>query len=131
MRKFLFAIALTLSMAHAFNLQAQTVDIYPVPQEIKWGQEVAFCNNTGYAITGEDTADADAVNLFKKSLNTDGGEVEVIMGERGDEAVAAYESLIPQKTEGYYLAVEKGKVVIAGNDGSGTFYGVQTFLQMA
>ena len=131
MRKILFAIALILTMASAFNLQAQTVDIYPVPQEIKWGQEAAFGNSTGYTLTGEATADADAVNLFKKNLNTDGGEVEVIIGERGDEAVAAYESLIPQKAEGYYLAVEKGKVVIAGNDGNGTFYGVQTFLQMA
>ena len=131
MRKILFAIALILTMAHAFNLQAQTVDIYPVPQEIKWGQEVAFGNSTGYTLTGEATADADAVNLFKKNLNTDGGEVEVIIGERGDEAVSVYESLIPQKAEGYYLAVEKGKVVIAGNDGNGTFYGVQTFLQMA
>ena len=72
-----------------------------------------------------------AVNLFKENFSTDGGAVEVIIGERGDEAVAAYESLIPQKDEGYYLAVENGKVVIAGNDGNGTFYGVQTFLQIA
>ena len=79
MRKNLFAITLILTMASAFNLQAQTVDIYPVPQEIKWGQEVAFGNSTGYTITGEATADADAVNLFKKNLNTYGGEVEVII----------------------------------------------------
>lgn len=110
---------------------AQTTDIYPVPQSIQWSEQVAFSNDVSYTITGETTADADAVNLFKENFSTDGGAVEVIIGERGDEAVAAYESLIPQKDEGYYLAVENGKVVIAGNDGSGTFYGVQTFLQIA
>ena len=110
---------------------AQTIDIYPVPQSIQWSEQVAFSNGVSYTITGETTADADAVNLFKENFSTDGGAVEVIIGERGDEAVAAYESLIPQKDEGYYLAVENGKVVIAGNDGNGTFYGVQTFLQIA
>ena len=131
MRKNLFAIATILSMAIASTLQAQSIDIYPVPQKIKWSEEVAFANSTGYTLTGEADADTDAVNLFKENFSTDGGAVEVIIGERGDEAVAAYESLIPQKNEGYYLAVENGKVVIAGNDGSGTFYGVQTFLQIA
>lgn len=131
MRKNLFAIATILSMAIANTLQAQSIDIYPVPQKIKWSEEVTFTNSAGYTLIGEADADTDAVNLFKDNFSTEGGAVEVIIGERGDEAVAAYESLIPQKNEGYYLAVENGKVVIAGNDGSGTFYGVQTFLQIA
>lgn len=130
MRQILFAIALTLSMA-ANTLQAQSIDIYPVPQKITWSEETAFTNSTGYTLTGEADADTDAVTLFKENFNTDGGAVEVIIGERGDAAIAAYESLIPQKSEGYYLTVEEGKVVIAGNDGSGTYYGVQTYIQIA
>lgn len=82
---------------------AQTADIYPVPQSIQWSEQVAFNKDVAYVITGEDAADPDAVNLFKKNFSTDNGSVEVIIGERGDEAVAAYESLIPQKAEGYYL----------------------------
>ena len=110
---------------------AQTADIYPVPQSIQWSEQVAFNNDVTYTITGADKADTDAVNLFKKNFSTDNGSVEVFIGERGDEAVTAYESLIPQKAEGYYLAIDGKKVIIAGNDGSGTFYGVQTFIQIA
>lgn len=111
--------------------KAQRVEIHPQPQTLQWNGNIAFNNNVSYTLTGSETADTDAVNLFKKNFSTNNGSVEVIIGERGDEAVAGYESLIPEKAEGYYLAVNGNKVVIAGNDGSGTFYGVQTFIQIA
>lgn len=113
------------------NSAAQSVEISPKPQSIEWGTEKAFNNNATFDITGESTADTDAINLFKKHFTTGSGKVEVIIGERGDAAVAEYENYIPQKNEGYYLKIEKNKVVIAGNDGSGTFYGVQSFIQAA
>ena len=131
MKKLLLGFAALFLAATTFNTNAQTTAIYPIPQNVVWGNDVAFENSASYTITGEADADADAVNLFKKNFSTTDGAVELIIGERGDAAVAAYESLIPAKTEGYYLAVEKDKVVIAGNDGSGTYYGVQTFVQMA
>ena len=131
MKKLFLGISALIFTAISFNANAQTVKIYPIPQSIAWGNETAFENSASYTITGEADADADAVNLFKKNFSTTDGAVELIIGERGDAAVAAYESLIPAKAEGYYLAVEKDKVVIAGNDGSGTYYGVQTFTQMA
>ena len=131
MKKLFLGFAALLFTATSFNTNAQTTDIYPIPQDITWGNDVAFENSASYTITGEADADADAVNLFKKNFSTTDGAVELVIGERGDVAVAAYESLIPQKAEGYYLAVEKDKVIIAGNDGSGTYYGVQTFTQMA
>ena len=131
MKKLFLGISALILTAISFNANAQTAKIYPIPQSIAWGSETAFENSASYTITGEADADADAVNLFKKNFSTTDGTVELVIGERGDAAVAAYENLIPQKAEGYYLAVEKDKVVIAGNDGSGTYYGVQTFTQMA
>ncbi len=121
----LFLAATTLSV------NAQEVKVYPVPQSTNWSNEIAFESSASYNITGEKEADKDAVNLFKKSYNTTDGTVKLIIGERGDAAVAAYENLIPQKAEGYYLNVSKNEVVIAGNDESGTYYGVQTFIQIA
>ncbi|MBQ0049002.1 MAG: beta-N-acetylglucosaminidase domain-containing protein [Bacteroidales bacterium] len=110
---------------------AQQVEISPVPQSITWGQK-AFSKSVVYNITSEATADADAVAALKAKLTTGtSGTVQVIIGERGDQAVASYEAQIPNKKEGYYLKVEPSKVIIAGNDGNGTFYGVQSFLQMA
>jgi hyaluronoglucosaminidase len=130
-KKIFFAVAMLCGMASYTATYAQKTDIYPVPQSVQWSEETAFGNDVAYTITGEATADADAVNAFKKNFKTENGTIEVIMGERGDEAVAAYESRIPAKAEGYYLEVSANKVVIAGNDGSGTYYGVQTFTQMA
>ena len=131
MKRRLLWLAALFFTATTLTLNAQVVKIYPIPQSIAWGSETAFENSASFTITGEADADADAVNLFKKNFTTTDGTVELVIGERGDAAVAAYESLIPAKAEGYYLAVEKDKVVIAGNDGSGTYYGVQTFTQMA
>ena len=130
-KKTFLAVAMLCGMASYTATYAQEVDIYPVPQAVQWSEETAFGNDVTYTITGEADADIDAINAFKKHFKTENGTVELIIGERGDVAVAAYESLIPNKAEGYYLAVEKNKVVIAGNDGSGTYYGVQTFTQMA
>lgn len=131
MKKSLFSIALLAVTAFTTEVSAQSLDIYPKPQEITWSSETAFASNTFYTLTGAETADNDAVDLFRKNFHIAEGGIELIIGERGDEAVAAYESKIPNKTEGYYLAVEGEKVIIAGNDGSGTFYGVQTYLQIA
>lgn len=125
-----FITAATMLFASAQS-QAQHIEISPKPQKIEWEESVAFTNDATYTLTGEDEADSDAVALFKKHFSTDNGTIELIMGERGDVAVAAYENLIPQKAEGYYLSVQSDKVVIAGNDGAGTFYGMQSYLQIA
>ena len=131
MNKFLSTVAIAISLIATTNAGAQQADIYPKPQNIVWGSEIAFANNTSYTLNGETEADADAVALFKERFNTENGNVQVIIGERGDASVAEYENLIPKKAEGYYLSVGKDKVVIAGNDNSGTFYGVQTFIKIA
>lgn len=120
-----------LASVFTFTAYAQQTEIYPKPQNIEWGEENAFANSSTFTLVGHEDADTDAVALFSSKFSTGNGTVQVIMGERGDAAVAEYASLIPEKAEGYYLAVEKDKVVIAGNDESGTYYGVQTFIQMA
>jgi hyaluronoglucosaminidase len=129
MNKFLSTVAIAIGLIATTNVLAQQADIYPKPQNIAWGNEIAFANTASYTLDGE--GDADATALFKERFNTENGKVQVIIGERGDASVAEYENLIPKKAEGYYLSVGKDKVVIAGNDNSGTFYGVQTFIKIA
>ena len=131
MKKVFNKILLATALLTAQLSQAQQVDIYPKPQSINWGTEVAFTNDKTFTLINRDNADADAVAIFEKKFNIANDGFEVVIGERGDEAIAEYESLIPEKAEGYYLAVSNDKVIIAGNDDSGTFYGVQTFIQMA
>ena len=121
-------VTLLLLLCTTVPLLAQKVDVSPAPQKISWSDDIAFSSSASFTLVGD--ADADAVALFKKNFNT-GGAVQVLIGERGDAAIAEYEALIPEKSEGYYLAVERDKVVIAGNDGAGTYYAVQTFIQIA
>lgn len=128
--KFLPLIALAWTCATQ-NVMAQKADISPVPQEITWGEK-AFDKGFAYTLTGEADADVQAIKALKSKITSgQGSSVSIVIGEKGDAAVKEYEANIPNKKEGYYLKVEPGKVVIAGNDGSGTFYGVQTFLQIA
>ncbi|MBE6305916.1 MAG: hypothetical protein E7082_08420 [Bacteroidales bacterium] len=85
-----------------------------------------------YKLRGADKADADAVACLEQALPiAKNGSVEIIIGEAGDKAVKQYANLIPTTAEGFYLLTSPSKVVIAGRDGAGTFYGVQQFLQMA
>ena len=109
---------------------AQTVNVSPKPQSIVWGDK-AFDQPTNIVITGADEADADAIALLQSNFTVGKKGVKVIIGERGDKAVKKYTAQIPNKVEGYYICVAKNQVVIAGNDEAGTYYGVQTFLQMA
>ena len=117
MKKTLLSALLTLFTVGAM---AQQTEIFPNPQEVVWGADKAFDNTVAYTLVGAAEADADAVALLDKHFTTEGGTVTLTIGERGDAAIAAYESLIPTQTEGYYLSVSADGVVIAGNDASGT-----------
>ena len=114
-------------------LSAQQVTISPIPQSIEWGAK-AFAQGAGGNCTlhGADLADADAVRALNALLaqTTFDTDLHIYIGERGAEAVAAYAAQIPEKAEGYYLSVQPGTIVIAGNDGRGTFYAVQSLKQI-
>ncbi len=127
MKKHLFSILFAMITSVAM---AQQTEIFPKPQQVVWDTTKAFDNTTTYTLVGAETADADAVALLKRHFTTEGGTIQLIIGERGDAAVADYESLIPAQAEGYYLNVSADKVVIAGTDTAGTYYGVQTYLQV-
>lgn len=105
--------------------------IFPNPQSETVGS-TAFSSETTYRLTGADAADADAVGALRRALSvSESGAVEIIIGEHDDAAVSSVASLIPSQVQGYYLKVEPGKVIIAGRDAEGTYYGVQSFLQLA
>ena len=137
MKRLLFFILL---VAGVLNSAAQTVTISPLPQKVTWG-ECAFANDAQFYIVGANTADVDAVNVLTEKLNIVGVSDKVnakkfpqakpvIIGDVQDKAVAKYKKLVPEAAEGYYLDVSADQVVIAGRDNSGTFYGVQSFIQV-
>ncbi|MCD7721371.1 MAG: beta-N-acetylglucosaminidase domain-containing protein [Prevotellaceae bacterium] len=114
---------------YALTGVAQTVS--PLPQEASFGA-AAFPCTTKFYLVGEKEADKDAVSLLKGGglTTTDKQATKLVIGEAGDKAVKPYLGLIPDAEQGYYLKVSSTEVVIAGRDEDGTFYGVQTFLQL-
>lgn len=123
---------LLLTVAATVSAQVQ---LSPIPQKATWG-DIAISGNFYYTVTGEKTADQDAVRELRafiadRSSRTSGAaRVEIVIGKRGDAAVNKWKKAIPEKAEGYYLSVRKGQIVVAGADDNGTYYGVQTLRQI-
>lgn len=123
---------ISLSMALLTAAGAYAAEIFPTPQNLTDNGIAYESASATYRLTGADNADSDAVAALRAKLPVaDGGTVEIIIGEKGDPAVSDYAALIPANEQGYYLSVSNGRVVIAGADGEGTYYGVQSFLQLA
>ncbi|MBS9767590.1 MAG: beta-N-acetylglucosaminidase domain-containing protein [Flavobacteriaceae bacterium] len=108
----------------------QQVTISPIPQSIEWKKQKAFDNTAKFKLIDKSTLDNDVVNLLKANLKIADLGVDFIIGEKNDNHLTEYKSLVPNEKGGYYLKIEKNRVIIVGNDEKGTFYGVQTFLQL-
>ena len=137
MKKLLTSLVLSLALLTA---NSQTVTISPLPQKITWGEE-AFSNQTQFYIVGAEYADSDAIKLLSEKLEIIGVSKKInakkfpsakpiVLGEKGDKAVAKYIKSIPERNEAYYLEITPDHVIVAGHDNSGTFYGAQSLLQI-
>ena len=118
----------------------QNVTVSPLPQKATWGGK-AFNKAEKFYLVGADRADSDAVELLAAKLDilgvNDKADAKkfpqakaIILGEEGDKAVKKYKKQIPDRAEGYYLQITPDQIVIAGKDEAGTFYGVQSLLQV-
>lgn len=118
----------------------QNVTVSPLPQKATWGGK-AFNKAEKFYLVGADRADSDAVELLAAKLDILGVNEKadakkfpqakaIILGEEGDKAVKKYKKQIPDRAEGYYLQITPDQIVIAGKDEAGTFYGVQSLLQI-
>lgn len=118
----------------------QNVTVSPLPQKATWGGK-AFNKAEKFYLVGADRADSDAVELLAAKLDilgvSDKADAKkfpqakaIILGEEGDKAVKKYKKQIPDRAEGYYLQITPDQIVIAGKDEAGTYYGVQSLLQI-
>ena len=125
-------LTLGLMLFAGLGVNAQVSLVNPVPQEVnttdaifdapaQWSISADKKNLDGHIYDALATASPE---IAKKA------DFKVTIGVRGDKQVSKYKKQIPAKTEGYYLKVTDKEVVIAGNDESGLFYGVQTLLGM-
>ena len=86
-----------------------------------------------YQIIGAEEANPHAVAVLQNLLagkQSDKDGIRIYIGEKGDKSVRKYKRQIPEKAEGYYLSANGKEIVLAGNDGRGTYYAVQTLAQL-
>lgn len=106
------------------------VSIIPIPVSVKELPDSFRLDKQTVlvAATPEDQQTADLFNAWLKELTgyelsiADKGDRNAIILHTGTDSSA--------KAEGYSLTVGKDRIDINGNDGSGTFYGIQTLIQL-
>ena len=113
-------------------LSAQQPNIQPTPQSAVYGHDKIEKPKT-VRIIGEGKADKASVQLLKALFNevsTNKKNFPIYIGQKSDDAMKQFAFQIPDHAEGYYLSIEYDKIVVAGNDARGTYYGVQTLKQL-
>lgn len=125
-------LLLTLTLCAPIGMAAQQPVLNPTPVRTEASGKT-FALPASFCL--RDTAGAPAHALRQlcsllEGRTAPGEGPEVRIGKRGDKAVKAYASRIPDQAEGYYLELNERRIVLAGNDDRGTFYAVQTLRQL-
>jgi hyaluronoglucosaminidase len=108
------------------------VPLRPAPRKVVL-QGGEFRLGSKVQLVGAEEADPAALALLKQGLGKLGPEGEVtqiVIGERGDAAMGAFLKDVPEKSGAYRIAVREGKLVVAGHDGRGTYYGIRSLGQI-
>lgn len=131
------------------NLNVESPSLLPLPQQVQYQNGNITITKT-VNIKGQDVADPDAIKTLKVYLETNEitvndeyqeGSTTIIIGEEDDVVDGLDETrkslgivdASTLKDEGYILGVDEangGTILIEGKDGDGTFYGVQTLMQL-
>lgn len=131
------------------DLNFEEPTLLPVPQELQYQDGNVTITKT-VNIKGRDVADTEAVKVLENYLDENeitindtykDGSTTIIIAEEDDlvdglDATRKSLGMVDPtnlKDEGYILAVDEansGTILIEGKDGDGTFYGVQTLMQL-
>ncbi|WP_304407844.1 beta-N-acetylglucosaminidase domain-containing protein, partial [Bacteroides acidifaciens] len=116
----------------ALTAFSQNISLQPAPQELITRDKTVALPAI-YQLVGEKEANPHAVEILKELLHgkqsTKNG-LRIYIGEKGDKSIRKYSRLIPNCDEAYYLSVTDKEIVLAGNDERGTYYALQTFVQL-
>ena len=113
-------------------LRAQGFHLQPTPQEYV-SQSDSVNIPAQYRLLASDSLYGEtALSLLRRLMPGEAlkASFRIFVGVKGDKAVREYRNRIPQKPEGYFLKIAKDRMVIAGADERGVYYGVQTLAQL-
>lgn len=124
-------ILLVICLLSSDLLFALDIRISPQPQELNFSTKVNPLPQS-YVIEGMQEVDPATIEWLQTYFDqpTDKSKFKITIGKRGDKSVESFTKEIPDNPEGYYLKTSSKEIVIAGSDARGTFYGVQSLLQL-
>ncbi|CAL1516908.1 family 20 glycosylhydrolase [Chitinophaga sp. MM2321] len=115
--------------SHHANAPKGQVSIIPMPASVTEKAD-SFLLDKQTIIVAANEADKQTASLFNTWLKELTG-YELAIKEAGDKnAIVLHTGNDTTNAEGYTLNVDNSGVVINGNSGSGTFYGIQTLIQL-
>jgi hyaluronoglucosaminidase len=127
--KFLPSCLLLLAAA---GYGATEFQIYPRPQKLSFGGGAGTISGSP-SLVGADAADPEAMRLLKDCLHEikGAGSIQTILvGERGDPAVASHLGDLPEKSGAYRIVSSASELVIVGHDDRGTYHAMRTLRQL-
>lgn len=121
----------TFGLLSAATLHAQEFRLQPMPQEYTV-QDDSVNIPRQYQLLSGNNVNAGTLSLLRSLMPGESSNAgfRICIGVKGDKAIKKYQHRIPQKPEGYFLKVEKDRIIIAGADERGAYYGVQTLAQL-
>lgn len=124
-------MTLALVLFSAFSFASNPPTINPTPQSVTVG-EGSINKPQKVRVVASSNADKYAVTLLESLFDVSNNKKDftVLIGKKGDKEIRKYAKQIPNHSEGYWLSVENDKIIIAGNDDRGAYYGVQTLKQL-
>ena len=115
------------------SLHAQEFHLQPTPQSYTTAQGDSVGIPRPYRLlAGNSLEHGAALPLLRSLMPEETAEAgfRIYIGTRNDKTVGNWRKRIPQKPEGYFLKIEKDRIIIAGADERGAYYGVQTLAQL-
>jgi len=120
------------SLLTAATLHAQEFHLQPTPQEYITQSDSVSIPQQYQLLSSNSLQDGPALSLLRSLISKEAPKAsfQVYIGVKGDKVIKKYQHRIPQKPEGYFLKIEKDRIIIAGADERGAYYGVQTLAQL-
>lgn len=130
MKKIVFAAATFLLAgitAHAQNFRLQ-----PAPQEYIFQNDSVSVPQAYRLYAGRSVNGQPALSLLNTLLpgETSEADFQIYVGTKTDKEIKQYRKRIPEKADGYFLKIDKNRIVVAGADRRGAYYGLQTLAQL-
>lgn len=130
-----FSKSITLICLGVFLLSAQlslgqTIDIHPVPQEVKMAGDIPMPAHFKLDQRNTDDATKQLLNSFFDDNNQAAKGFSISIGDVNQKFPKNLRNKVPKQAEGYYINSTNKGISVIGRDARGVYYGVRTLIDL-